>query len=73
MAICEKCVGKGLIGTGHQPWAMQGHITTCPDCTGTGVIADTEVTPEKEADQTVDKPIAESKLGGILSIFRRNK
>ncbi len=35
---CEKCIGKGLIGNGDQPHLMQGAITTCPDCKGSGKL-----------------------------------
>lgn len=38
MITCEKCAGDGLIGNGPNPHLKEGHITTCPDCNGTGKV-----------------------------------
>ena len=51
---CEKCRGDGLVGAGEQPWLKQGAISTCPECSGKGQLAD--VTPEVPVESTEPAP-----------------
>lgn len=68
MAKCTKCDGKGLTGNGDKPWLMEGHVTTCSECAGTGQVSDETVQTQQPVD---NKPVEEEKPHGILSIFRR--
>lgn len=68
MSICQKCAGDGLVGNGPSPHLKEGHITTCPDCLGTGQIQDAPVQKSENVD---NQPEQEKKTGGILGIFRR--
>lgn len=39
MITCSTCAGEGLTGAGPRPWALEGRVTTCPACNGTGTFA----------------------------------
>ena len=43
MELCTKCAGKGLVGAGENPAALQGAVSTCPDCKGTGKVEESTV------------------------------
>lgn len=43
MNKCQKCQGDGLVGQGDSPWKKEGKVTTCPDCSGTGRLPESEM------------------------------
>lgn len=63
--VCERCVGKGLIGGGPNPHMLEGRIETCPDCGGTGKVGEKDSVEEKSAP-SVDNQPAPVAGGGIL-------
>lgn len=54
MSTCTKCAGGGLTGNGPEPWARQGHVTTCSECSGTGVIADPQTAPPVDNEHVAE-------------------
>lgn len=71
---CEKCKGKGLVGNGDQPWLLQGHVITCPVCSGTGKQPEA-VAPEAQTETAapVETATEPKPRRGILSIFGLGK
>lgn len=71
---CENCQGRGLVGQGDRPFDMQGHITTCPKCTGTGKVEEdgsAHLNEEAAAPVAVDNSVDGAEPAKKPSILER--
>lgn len=56
--ICENCNGKGLVGTGESPKLLEGQLSVCSFCKGTGQINNImEEEVKVEETETVEEEV----------------